>query len=105
MIDETQILDIATAWAIARRSQPTDHHERCSYRVTSGGLLCDCGLVEARWQGLPDPPTTDPEPERPKPVTVEDEASAAWDALPLARRNVGLLELFTEGFKAGREDQ
>jgi hypothetical protein len=42
-------LDFPTAWRIAREGVAhTD--PRCSYVQTSGGLLCDCGAIEAEWE-------------------------------------------------------
>ena len=38
-------MDFPTAWAIARRVEPEYHHNRCSYNVTNGGLLCDCDVL------------------------------------------------------------
>ena len=38
-------MDFPTAWAIARRVGPEYHHNRCSFNVTNGGLLCDCDVL------------------------------------------------------------
>jgi hypothetical protein len=39
--------DFPTAWAVMRATDPQQHHERCSYRQTNGGVLCDCAASKA----------------------------------------------------------
>lgn len=39
--------DFPTAWAVMRKTDPQQHHERCSYRQTNGGVLCDCAAQAA----------------------------------------------------------
>lgn len=34
--------DFPTAWEVMRKTKPNQHHERCSYRQSNGGVLCDC---------------------------------------------------------------
>lgn len=38
-------MDIPTAWAFVRQSTMADHHEACSYRRTTGAILCDCTVL------------------------------------------------------------
>ena len=37
--------DFPTAWEIIRKTNPEHHHEKCSYRQTAGGMLCDCAAI------------------------------------------------------------
>lgn len=39
--------DFPTAWAVMSKTHPEQHHERCSYRTTNGGVLCDCAASQA----------------------------------------------------------
>lgn len=39
-------LDFPTAWAL---SPKCEHDPACSYAVTKGAFLCDCGAIEALW--------------------------------------------------------
>lgn len=36
------ISDFPLAWDAMRRTDPQQHHEKCSYRQTNGAILCDC---------------------------------------------------------------
>lgn len=38
-------VDFPRAWEIAKAQPFTKHHEECSYRVTQGGCLCDCPIL------------------------------------------------------------
>lgn len=38
-------MDFPAAWAIARATEPEYHHNKCSFNVTSGALLCDCDVL------------------------------------------------------------
>jgi len=38
-------LDFPRAWQIAREAAMEDHDQKCSYRWTDGGLLCDCHVI------------------------------------------------------------
>lgn len=38
-------MDFPRAWQIARETPYEQHHERCSYRVSEGELLCDCHIL------------------------------------------------------------
>jgi hypothetical protein len=38
-------MDFPRAWEIARLVPKKDHHPKCSFRVTDGGLLCDCEVI------------------------------------------------------------
>jgi hypothetical protein len=38
-------IDYPTAWTIARSAPVDEHHPKCSFRVTSGGILCDCHVL------------------------------------------------------------
>lgn len=40
-----RVMDYPAAWAFVRETNPTDHHERCSWRRTNGALLCDCDVI------------------------------------------------------------
>jgi len=40
-----EIIDFLGAWEIARAVPIKDHDERCSYRVSNGGCLCDCYVL------------------------------------------------------------
>jgi hypothetical protein len=43
------MLDYPTAWEIQRRG--VEHTDpRCSAVQTDGGMLCDCGAVQAAWE-------------------------------------------------------
>lgn len=41
------MIDFTTAWAVMKATKPEYHHEKCSFRVSNGGLLCDCAAMEA----------------------------------------------------------
>ena len=41
----TVIMDYPTAWAFVALTKLEDHHEKCSYRVTERGILCDCDII------------------------------------------------------------
>lgn len=38
-------IDFPRAWEIARSVDPAYHHNKCSFNVTQGGVLCDCDVV------------------------------------------------------------
>lgn len=38
-------MDFPTAWEIARSVAPEYHHNRCSFNVTDGAVLCDCNVL------------------------------------------------------------
>lgn len=38
-------LDFPRAWQIAKASDMEDHHPKCSYLQTQGGILCDCDVI------------------------------------------------------------
>lgn len=38
-------VDFPRAWQIARATPIADHHFLCSYRVSQGGVLCDCDVL------------------------------------------------------------
>ena len=38
-------VDFTRAWQIARMSTIADHDEKCSYRQTNGGIICDCPVL------------------------------------------------------------
>jgi hypothetical protein len=38
-------LDFPAAWEIARSVEPEYHHNRCSFNITHGGMLCDCAVL------------------------------------------------------------
>lgn len=38
-------VDYPRAWQIARTKPASKHHRKCSYRVTSGCVLCDCDVL------------------------------------------------------------
>ena len=38
-------VDFPRAWEIARTVEPEYHHNKCSFNVTNGGVLCDCDVV------------------------------------------------------------
>ncbi len=40
-----RMLDIPTGWELARATPANQHHEKCSYRTTNGGLMCDCAAM------------------------------------------------------------
>ncbi len=42
---ENCIMDFPTAWEFVRATKADDHHEKCSWRVTNGALLCDCRVL------------------------------------------------------------
>ena len=48
------MMDFPTAWAIARRTPPEQHHPACSFNLTQGGLLCDCAVLYKHPQYLAD---------------------------------------------------
>lgn len=37
--------DFPRAWEIAKATPNADHHPDCSYRGTTGALLCDCAVL------------------------------------------------------------
>lgn len=39
------MVDFPRSWEIARETELEDHHEECSFRVTEGGILCDCDVL------------------------------------------------------------
>ena len=39
------VMDFPESWAFVRTTDPKDHHEKCSWRVTNGALLCDCQVL------------------------------------------------------------
>ena len=39
------IMDYPQAWEWVKGTDPEDHHVKCSWRVTGGGLLCDCDIL------------------------------------------------------------
>jgi hypothetical protein len=39
------IMDYPQAWEYVRSTDPTTHHERCSWRTENGALLCDCDVL------------------------------------------------------------
>ncbi len=39
--------DIPTVWEIVRKIGKLQHHEECSFRVSKGGLICDCAGFDA----------------------------------------------------------
>lgn len=39
--------DIPTAWKVMGGTVLEQHHEKCSYRVTKRGLLCECASIDA----------------------------------------------------------
>lgn len=41
-------LDFPTAWWLAARVEHPN--PKCSYAQTGGGLLCDCGAIQAEWK-------------------------------------------------------
>lgn len=45
-------IDFPTAWWLAEQTVPAQHHTRCSWFVTHGGLLCDCQAVPLLWERL-----------------------------------------------------
>jgi len=42
---EEETMDFPRAWEIARGVPMEEHDERCSYRVSRGGCLCDCYVI------------------------------------------------------------
>lgn len=50
------ILDYPTAWRIVKQTKPEHHHEKCSFRQSTGGVLCDCAVVDAIRATLNDTP-------------------------------------------------
>lgn len=38
-------IDFSRAWEIARTVEPEYHHNKCSFNVTNGGVLCDCDVI------------------------------------------------------------
>lgn len=38
-------VDFPRAWQIAREISYLKHRPKCSYRVTRGGMLCDCPIL------------------------------------------------------------
>ncbi len=39
------MVDFPRAWEIARAVPVDQHHPRCSYTQTKGGILCDCHVL------------------------------------------------------------
>lgn len=39
------MIDFPRAWRIAKMTPFEDHHEECSFRVATGGFLCDCDVI------------------------------------------------------------
>lgn len=44
---ELEMVDFPTAWRLVKQSTKSLHHEKCSWAVTNGAILCDCAFVEA----------------------------------------------------------
>lgn len=38
-------VDYPRAWEIARATAAEAHHPQCSFRVSKGGILCDCAVL------------------------------------------------------------
>jgi hypothetical protein len=52
-------MDFPTAWDIAQKIEPKDHHPRCSFALTNGAILCDCAVLTRHPQYVADyPPDT-----------------------------------------------
>lgn len=47
----TCIMDYPTAWAFIREQHPdpSEHHPRCSWVQSSGGVLCDCDVLNKEY--------------------------------------------------------
>jgi hypothetical protein len=41
------IFDFPAGWQIFATTDPEQHHEECSYRVTDRALICDCAALHA----------------------------------------------------------
>ena len=67
-------VDFPRAWEIARATPMEQHHPECSFRQTSGAILCDCAVINEHPEYLDDvlqtaggipyqgkPPVTHPE--------------------------------------------
>lgn len=44
------MLDFPTAWRLCKSGAANPHDPRCSFIVTTGALLCDCGAVEEAYK-------------------------------------------------------
>jgi len=47
-------MDYPRAWQVARATLPGSHDQRCSYRQTTGGILCDCHIITKHAEYLDD---------------------------------------------------
>ena len=47
-------IDFPRAWEIARAAPAEQHHQQCSFRQTSGAVLCDCAVVNEHPEYLDD---------------------------------------------------
>lgn len=44
------VMDFPAAWEYVRTTDPTDHHDQCSWRSTGGALLCDCTVLNDEYK-------------------------------------------------------
>ena len=47
-------IDFPRAWQIARSVPIEEHDHECSFRITTGALLCDCELITLHPEYLDD---------------------------------------------------
>jgi hypothetical protein len=81
------ILDFPSGWAIFAKTDPQQHHERCSYRTENRAMICDCAALAAAGAAW------DLALERSRPALAyvaeehpceEDPATREWIAIPAA---------------------
>ena len=44
---EQLMTDFPSCWKVIRQTTIKNHRDECSYRLTNGGMLCDCAAREA----------------------------------------------------------